>query len=122
MSGSVGEGGWKSWPVRGYYILGATYYLYQWLIYAGGIGIATAAVAGFFSSYDYLAMAFGGLSAIAFVIGIVLLIATFRKRYKGSNPGLKLLSLNVVYRILPNNQFEYLRSVEASVGFPGVNS
>ena len=79
------DSGWKSWAVRAYYFLGATYYLYQWLIYAGGVGLVTAAVTGFFSSYDNIAMVAGGLSAVALITGLVLLIATFRKRYRGSN-------------------------------------
>ena len=113
--------GWASRGVQIYYLLGAAYYIYQWLIVGGFGGVVASIITAFLSSYDLTAAIVGALSFLILLVGIVIYISSLTKRYRGLNPGLKLLRSSTTYKILENGYFEYIRGIEAKVSFHAVN-
>jgi hypothetical protein len=121
MPGRKRSSHWASWGVRIYYALGFSYYFYQWFLVGGGVGLAITAASYVYGSGVFLVVTAAAVSVILIIIGLVIFILNVRKRYKGANPGLKLLSSRTTYRILPNHEFEYTRELEVAAAFDGVD-
>ncbi|MGA8652765.1 MAG: hypothetical protein WB677_19500, partial [Xanthobacteraceae bacterium] len=87
-------GGASKW-VRLYYLLGLSYYIYHWFLIGGGVGLLVA-----LGTYSYGSAIIYTVVAAILSLALIALGTTIFVGYKGSNPGLKLLSSRTVYRVL----------------------
>lgn len=115
-----GTNHWANIGVRLYYIIGFFYYVYQWFIIAGGIAFL-ASLAGAYAFGAYFWWVFAAfVSLVLFAVGIAIWFSNWRKRYKGVNPGLKILSSHSVYKVLGDHNYEYHRELEVLASMHGV--
>jgi hypothetical protein len=118
----VGGGSrWASWGVRLYYALGFSYYVYQWFLVGGGVGLLLSIASYTYGSGILYTALIAGISIGLVALGAVIFVVNLRKRYKGSNPGLKLLSSKTTYKILPDHNYEYVRELEVADSRPLTN-
>ncbi|MGO9048343.1 MAG: hypothetical protein ACLQFW_15900 [Xanthobacteraceae bacterium] len=104
-----GASKWASWGVRLYYLLGLSYYVYHWFLIGGGVGLLVALGTYSYGSAIIYTVVAAILSLALIALGTTIFVANLRKRYKGSNPGLKLLSSRTVYRVLADGKYQYSR-------------
>lgn len=119
MSGKASH--WATFGVRLYYFLGFSYYVYQWFLYAGGVGLIAAAFAYALGSPALWLIVAVIASILSLIFGLTIFFLSVRKRYKSANPGLKILSSRTVYRILPSDTYIYDRELEVIAAFDGVD-
>jgi hypothetical protein len=112
---------WVSWGVRLYYALGFSYYIYQWILVGGGVGLLLSAGTYVYGSPILYPAIAGVISLSLLIAGLIIFVVNLRKRYKGANPGLKLHSSKTTYRILPDHRYEYRRELEVEAAFDGVD-
>lgn len=112
---------WASIAVYLYYVVGLLYYVYSWFIIGGGLGVVTSLVGIYFSTFDFWWFVLGGLSLIALGLGLAVSFSNWRKRYRGINSGLKILSSHTVYTVMPNGQYRYWRELEVVAAIDGVD-
>lgn len=115
--------GWRALGMHAYYLLGATYYLYHWLIIAGVGGLTAAGIIQYANANLKITITIiVAISALFLLSGIALLILNFRRRYRSANPGLKILSSESLYRVSSNTDYEYVRKITAMASLDGVNT
>lgn len=106
---------WANSGVWLYYVIGFSYYVYQWFIIGGGVGLLASLVGGYFATGAFWPMIVGGiglLSVVLLAVGLGIAFSNWRKRYKNINAGVKILSSRTVYSLLPDNKYLYRRELD----------
>jgi hypothetical protein len=115
------KGSWSSIAVYLYYAIGLLYYIYSWFIIAGGVGVVASIAGIYFSKIDFWWFVFGGVSVLALGLGLAVSFSNWRRRYRGINSGLKILSSHTVYTLMANGQYRYWRELEVVAAIDGVD-
>lgn len=109
-------GGWDAAASRVYYIAGGAYYVTHWIGLLGGVG---AIASGFLSAR--LGMPLACASGVACIVAGRMWLHSFRQRLAGSNPGLRVQSMEVGYRILRARRYRSTRRVCVKARRDGVD-
>lgn len=112
---------WASWGAWLYYLVGFSYYVYSWFIIGGGLGFVTGLVGLYFSPIAILWTSVLGISALVLGLGLGVAFSNWRKRYRGINPGLKIMASRTVYTVLPNNEYRYWRELDVIASIDGID-
>lgn len=104
------HGRWISAAARVYYLAGALYYLYKWLLVTGSGGLVLSALA-YISTFPYIVYSVAPLSLFMLAWGGLLAAKKKTIRLQSHNPSLEEKFLESIYTVLGNNQYRYLRRV-----------
>jgi hypothetical protein len=116
-----GKNRWASIGVRLYYLIGLLYYVYAWFIVAGGVGVVTSLIGIYFSRADFWWIVAGAAALGLLIAGLSISFSNWRKRYRGINPGLKIMKSRTVYTVLPHGQYRYWRELDLVASLDGVD-
>src|ERR1051326_4841520 len=113
------HGRWVNVAARVYYVFGAVYYLYHWLIILGAGGLL---VALFSHSVSRNQIAFYALSPSATLLlwGIVIWAKRRTVQIESQNPGLIDLEMRSTYVIHGAGRYHYDRHLKVKARYNGV--
>jgi hypothetical protein len=111
-------GKWQNRLAFFYYVAGSIYYGYHWLFILGSFSAVASFLSYFLKGSPHLTSCLTALSFCFILLGVAYFYRSAKRQLSSRNPGLKINSMKIDYRVKQNNCCSVSKELECRANAP----